>query len=642
MTAQAVCYTEGMDAPLGPDIGFLNNTVAGLRAEAGRISPSKLGLVTFPNWQTPRHIRLFDKVFRDVVDGKSDRVIITIPPRHGKALALDTPIPTPSGWTTMGELVVGDMVFDDKGQPTTVIAKTPVWKERRVYRVIADDGGEVVADGEHEWSVSLCRKRRDVSTVRTTDYLVNRQQNMQAFRAPVIRTQGGRRYITIEPAGHADTVCIQVAAKSSMFLAGRGMLPTRNSTYWSRLVPPWYLGTYPNRRIILTGYGDTFATKWGRAARDILEEHGSSLFDVRISPGSSAANRWDIAGQEGGLIAAGVGGGIVGHGAHLALIDDPIRSAADAASPSVRERIWEWFSETLYHRLEPGGAIILIQTRWHLDDLAGRLLARSASGEGDYWREIRLPAIAEEDDLLNRKPGEALWPGRYDVDALERIRRQEGSRAWAALYQQRPIPAEGGLFQRTWFDTGAPPERFDAMLRYWDLAATAPTDGSDPDWSVGLLLARDRSKVYWVLDVVRFRESPAEAEARIRSTAERDGRQVPIVIEREPGSAGEYLVSHFARHVLHGFQVHPDRPTGAKSLRAQPAAAAAECGMFRLVQGRWNEPFLAELETFPYNVHDDQVDALSGAYSYLVGTEGRPRLEDAFAAGGDRATSRSF
>lgn len=407
-------------------------------------------------------------------------------------------------------------------------------------------------------------------------------------------------------------------------------MPPRHgkSTMISRCMPAWFLGRFPDRRVILAGYGDVFAARWGAAARDVLDVHGASLFGVRVSPGSSAASRWDLAGREGGLIAAGVGGAITGHGAHLAIIDDPHKDAAEAASALIRDRVHTWYRETLYTRLEPGASIVLVMTRWHLDDLAGRLLAAAESDEGEDWHVLKLAAIAEDGDPLGRRPGEALWPERYPVEELVRIRAEIGSAGWAALYQQHPVPAEGGLFHRAWFPLASrPPEKIEASVRYWDLAGTAARPGADPDWSVGLLMGVDETGTYWVLDVQRLRGSPAEVEARMRSTAERDGPDVPIVVEQEPGSAGAYLIDHVARDVLPGNRVRPDKPTGPKALRAGPVAAKAECGLVLIMRGPWVAAFLDEIETFPYGAHDDQVDALSGAYSILATTTVR-RLRD--------------
>ena len=174
------------------------------------------------------------------------------------------------------------------------------------------------------------------------------------------------------------------------------------------------------------------------------------------------------------MVTAGVGGPITGKGADILIIDDPVKNAEEANSQTYRDKTWEWYQSTAYTRLEPKGAIILIMTRWHEDDLAGRLLKHMQNGTGEKWEVINLPAIAEENDLLGRKPGEPLWPERYDLKELNRIKDTTGSYWWSALYQQRPQPPEGGLLKRSWIKYYQPHElpHLEELDIYqaWDLA----------------------------------------------------------------------------------------------------------------------------------------------------------------------------
>lgn len=217
----------------------------------------------------------------------------------------------------------------------------------------------------------------------------------------------------------------------------------------SRYTPAWYLGRFPSRRVILASYEADYAASWGRKARDLLEEHGRGLFGVGVRQDSHAANRWDIAGHPGGMTTAGVGGAITGRGADLLIIDDPVKSVEEAESDTYRDRAWDWWRGVALTRLEPGGAVILVMTRWHEDDLAGRILQE----DGANWRVLCLPALADDtdDDPLGREPGEPLWPERYDAEALARRRQEMGSRLYEAEYQQAPTPASGSIFRREWF-----------------------------------------------------------------------------------------------------------------------------------------------------------------------------------------------
>jgi hypothetical protein len=189
---------------------------------------------------------------------------------------------------------------------------------------------------------------------------------------------------------------------------------------------------------MLIGYGSDFASEWGRKSRDLLEEHGH-LFGVSVSKNSSAAERWAIEGRDGEMYATGVGGSLTGRGANLLIIDDPIKNSEEANSPTYRRKVHELYQSAAYSRLEPNASIIVVQTRWHADDLAGRLLRESGTEDGEKWRHVNLPALAGHDDPLGRKPGEALWPERYDEKRLAKIRKAIGAYFWSALYQQNPI-----------------------------------------------------------------------------------------------------------------------------------------------------------------------------------------------------------
>lgn len=389
----------------------------------------------------------------------------------------------------------------------------------------------------------------------------------------------------------------------------------------SHWTPAWFLSLFPRKRVILASYEADFAASWGRKVRNTLVEHTPSL-GVMVAGDSSAANRWDTS-EGGGMVTAGVGGPITGRGADLLIVDDPIKNAEEANSETIRQRVWEWWQSTAYTRLEPGSGAILVMTRWHQDDLAGRLL-REAQDGGEAWDVLNLPALAGPGDMMRRPEGAPLWPERYGVEDFERIRKAVGSYVWAALYQQEPRPAsEGAKFQRGWFgapvDPGAVPA--DATrVRYWDLAATEAKVGRDPDWTVGCRMAA-KDGMFWIESIVRTRSRPKGVEDLIRQTAEMDGRAIPIHIEQEPGSSGVAVVDHYQRTVLPGWAVYASRTTGNKELRANPLSAAAEAGNVKLVRGPWNGPFLDEAEAFPHGTHDDDIDAASGAHEKLTNNQ---------------------
>ncbi len=217
----------------------------------------------------------------------------------------------------------------------------------------------------------------------------------------------------------------------------------------------WRLERDPKLNIILGSYNQKLANRFSRRIRAIVEER------IPLAKDKRSADEWET-NVRGGVKAVGVGAGITGFGGSLVIIDDPVKNRAQAESRTMRDNVWDWFNDDIYTRLEPGASIILIQTRWHEDDLAGRLLKQSADG-GEAWEKVDLPALAEDGDPLGRPIGKALWPERYSAEALEAIRRQQGTYSFSALYQQQPVPSDGGLFKREWFQhiVSRPPDRSD-------------------------------------------------------------------------------------------------------------------------------------------------------------------------------------
>lgn len=217
----------------------------------------------------------------------------------------------------------------------------------------------------------------------------------------------------------------------------------------------WYLLHHPGRRVIIASHSESLAQAHGRWLRDTVDTFHDVL-GFRLSRSSSAAGRWDIHGTEGGLLCVGVGGGATGHGADLLVVDDPVKDAEEAESRRYQERAWDWWTAVAQTRLEPTGGAIVIQTRWSMGDLAGRILADDPTG----WKHLDIPAVAfsadewaalgteTRPDPLGRRPGAALWPERYGTGELASIRRRVGERVWWALYQQQPRPVTGTLLSR--------------------------------------------------------------------------------------------------------------------------------------------------------------------------------------------------
>jgi predicted phage terminase large subunit-like protein len=382
------------------------------------------------------------------------------------------------------------------------------------------------------------------------------------------------------------------------------------STYASLLLPAWWLMRFPEHSIIAASHTQDLATHFGRALRRLVREQQETL-GYGLARDDQAAHRFrtDLGGE---YFATGLGGGITGRRADLVLIDDPIKSHAEADSAAQRDAVWNWYRSELTTRLKPRGRIVLIMTRWHVDDLGGRLLAA-----GDDWQVVKLPALAEADDPMGREPGAALWPQWEGREALERKRAAVGARVWAALYQQAPVPDGGVLFRAARIDVVDAAPAGLRVVRAWDLAATAAGEARDPDWTVGMKLGRDEAGRIFVLDVLRMRGGPHDVAEAIVNTAHQDGRAVPVGLPQDPGQAGKQQVA-WLRAQLAGHRVVASPETGSKLVRASPVAAQVEAGNLMLVRAGWNAKFLEELRDFPQGRKDDQVDALSRGFAMLA------------------------
>lgn len=364
----------------------------------------------------------------------------------------------------------------------------------------------------------------------------------------------------------------------------------------------------PTTRILITGYNERFAKKFGRRTRQIAIERG-----VRLTADKKAADEWDTP-HGGGVVTRGVGSPPTGYGFHLIVVDDPIRRREDAESDVYRDKVFDWYTDDLFTRLEPGGAIILVLTRWHHDDIAARAIAT----EPGRWTILSIPALAEEFDPLGREPGEALWPERYSSKALNRIRKvmakKDGEYSFLSLYQQQPTPREGAFFKVGKIEiVDAVPANL-RMCRGWDLASTKDKG----DYTVGVKIGVDSHGVYYVTDVRRGQWSSEERDDVIKQTAKLDKLTTRIRLPQDPSQAGKSQARHFMKLLAgHGLTIEP--VSGKKEVRAQGFASQVNLGNVKmLADDEWNSDFIEELRQFNRGKHDDQVDAASDAFNELA------------------------
>ena len=404
------------------------------------------------------------------------------------------------------------------------------------------------------------------------------QNNFTKFKQKLyIRYEHAPHLEVLDRALEQVTEYVESGGKSGIGRLIIEMPPRHGKTLTtSRLFPAWHLGRNPDHRVMLVSYGHTLAHKNSRLARNLMRSpwYEAIFPDVQLAKDSAAADAWDIQGHEGGCDALGITGGATGKGAHVLIIDDPIKSRQEAESATYRERVWDAYTNDLYTRLEPGGAVIIMMTRWHRDDLAGRVQKQDeADPDGSQWVGIRMPAIAEEgDDPLGRKVGEALWPWRYPVTVLKKIAKAVGRYAWAALYQQRPQPRQGGMFKYEDID-GHRVQSHPDLMRV--VVAVDPSGSSTGDeCGIGVAgIARDGHA--YVLKDLSLQGSPNQW-ARRSIAGYRLYKADVIVGEKNYG--GE-MVEHTLRTVDKKISYKNVNATRGKELRAQPVASLYEQGL---------------------------------------------------------------
>lgn len=365
---------------------------------------------------------------------------------------------------------------------------------------------------------------------------------------------------------------------------------------------------------MLASYEADFASNFGRRTRNVIEQHQDELL-VNLSEDSTAANRWHTP-EGGGMVTAGVGGPLTGKGAHLLLVDDPHKNAEEAYSEAQQQRLWEWWTSTALTRLEPGAAVIVIQTRWHEGDLAGRILKH----EGPAWRVLRLPAIADGPDEIGRTEGDALWPARYDVAALHQIRRSVGSRVWEAGYQQAPVAETGTVFQRKWFaaryawvgeeHVALPDGRrlaWKSLQRFITMDLALSTKSS-ADYSVIGVFGRTPDDLLLMLDMDRARREGPDHIPALKRLLSR--WKVPIAWVEKAG-VGLGLIQEARRRGVPVRELEADKDKYSRAILATPRM---EGGRFLLPAERdWAEDAVSELLGFPMGRHDDIVDVVAYA-----------------------------
>lgn len=453
------------------------------------------------------------------------------------------------------------------------------------------------------------------------------------------------------------------------------LMPPRHgkSELASKTFPAWHIGRHPDHEIIACSYAISLSIGFSRKVKALLDDPGyQTVFDARLDPNNQSSEEWGVAGNSGGYVAAGVGGGITGKGAHVLIIDDPIKNAEEAASATTREALWDWYGSTAYTRLAPGGGVLVIQTWWHDDDLAGRLqqaMARSKVGteddDVDQFEIVKYPAIAESDEWFDKNSGEIvrvahsidtvtgaaddegnfpvqddslrayarasklgfdttnmkflrckgapLHVERYDLRKLNRIKGNILPRFWSALYQQNPVPDDGVFFTKDQFKRAMLPSRKTSYVHQaWDFAISTKQQN---DWTVGSCGLQDEDDMLHIAEVVRFKSGDAFMIVDSILGLAKRWYHPSLRIGVEDGQIWRSIESLLKKRMKE-LSFYPSivvlKPITDKQARASTLQGRMQQGMVSFNIGAdWYDTVRNEMLRFPAGIHDDCVDSLA-------------------------------
>jgi len=751
-----------------------------------------------PDEPPPKHIIWLCDHLERIERREIMRMLLSLPPGHAKAFALDTPLLTTSGWKTIETVQIGDSVFSPRGIPTIVWDKSEVFEGNRVFEVTTDDGATVLADADHIWNVRLCRKHKlfknyttlqlyerqsknkdnrspllpdqlplllDDTPVVLDPYLLgywlgdgttnsrqltigkqdaeetvkrftdrgiaiskqnsdcgfgildqtdnfkhynllgnkhipedyftatidNRYKLLQGLmdsdgtvspkgqcffcntnrilidgvvrllltlgikntvsesrailngvdhgptwkvqfyshdaflltrkkdRAAKYKNKYGRYIRTIKEVQSRPTQCISVDSYDSLFLIGDGLIPTHNSNTCSRYFPAWYLGRNTKHKYLQGGHTQTFCeNEFGKPTKAIVDsERFREIFpDVSISTETKAAGTWALAGLGAGkYYTKGVGVGISGFRASCAAIDDPFASREDAESQTIRDKVFDWFSADFTTRLLPNAPMFVVATRWHSDDLIGRVEVMNKEGKGLPWEVINMSALCEdENDPLQRPMGEPLWPDFYTKTMLENLRATLPARDWNSLYRGKPMDAEGSVVDVAWFERYSVLPASTLRKRTVVSVDSAIKDTQRSDFTaIGVWVESNEGKHY-LAHVTRERLEFNDLKKKVHNLSA--AWNADIIIIEDKGSGTQFIQTE--GQVPGSTPVIGVSPNNSsKQFRMDGVTPMIEGGLVHLPhRADWLAAYEDELQSFPTGKYDDQVDMTSQYLEY--------------------------
>lgn len=448
--------------------------------------------------------------------------------------------------------------------------------------------------------------QRSEPTLTPEDYAFSRLISYAAYQWPGYRDAPHHRLIArkLEAVERGEITRLMITMPPRH---GKSMLA-------SEFFPAWYLGRNPDHSVVMSTYAQDLADDFGRKVKNQIEDFSfPHIFNgVGLADDSKSVKRFHIVENEveleggfehtlkqrGAFYAVGVGGPLTGRGAHLLVIDDPVKNREDADSEVIRKKTKDWYTSTAYTRLMPGGRVIVIQTRWHEDDLSGWLLEEH---KHEGWELLNLPAV--------NPAGKALWPEQYDIAALNRIKLAIGTRDWSALYQQQPTPDTGDYFKAEWLKPYDKQPAREILRVYGGSDYAVTQDGGD--YTVHAVFGLDPDGRMYLLDLWR---KQAASDEWVEAFCDLVLKWKPVGWAEEQGQiksgVGPFLERRMRERkayvVREQFPTRGDKAVRAQSIRGRMALE----GLYVPAQATWRADFESELLRFPAGVHDDQVDAI--------------------------------
>ena len=384
----------------------------------------------------------------------------------------------------------------------------------------------------------------------------------------------------------------------------------------SETLPSWYLGRHSDHNVIEISYNDDYANKFGRRNRSKIKEYGEEVFGIRIGD-VDRNDEFELEGTTGGMKSNGVLTGITGNPAHLMIIDDPVKNQQEADSDARREQVWNEWLYSMRTRLQRGAIVIVILTRWHEDDIAGRMILNES-----HVKVVNIPCEAEENDVLGRKIGEALCPeiGKDDKwleDFKKGYLSLEGSRAWNALFQGHPTSLEGNMFKREWW------QYYDELpeITDWVMSVDAAfKDGEDNDFVAIEVWGKTNANIYLIDLVQRHLNLPDTIREIVRLRGLYPQCKTTLIEDKANGSA----IINILRKEMTG--IIAVEPKGGKVARANAIVGAVESGNVYLPANKpFTGKFVEEFSSFPNGKHDDMVDSATQALNRLIYQSAEPK-----------------